>query len=224
MLDASSELYITYFPELLKKPENELTDREIYSYIFLPGFSTNEEVTEFSGRGVGMDVVNKNIEEIGGTVQVDSAYEIGTTVSIKIPLTLAIIDGMKVRVGKSIYIIPITSIKESFKVQESAIIRDEANNSEIIMLRGNCYPVIRLHEFFSVKPDTTNLNEGIIVVVENEAKLTCLFVDELMGVQQVVVKVLPRYIKKVNGISGCTVMGNGSVSLIIDVSGLVNSS
>lgn len=223
-LDKKSILQKAKQRELLKKPENELTDREIYSYIFLPGFSTNEEVTEFSGRGVGMDVVNKNIEEIGGTVQVDSAYEIGTTVSIKIPLTLAIIDGMKVRVGKSIYIIPITSIKESFKVQESAIIRDEANNSEIIMLRGNCYPVIRLHEFFNVKPDTTNLNEGIIVVVENEAKLTCLFVDELMGVQQVVVKVLPRYIKKVNGISGCTVMGNGSVSLIIDVSGLVNSS
>lgn len=223
-LDKKSILQKAKQRELLKKPENELTDREIYSYIFLPGFSTNEEVTEFSGRGVGMDVVNKNIEEIGGTVQVDSAYEIETTVSIKIPLTLAIIDGMKVRVGKSIYIIPITSIKESFKVQESAIIRDEANNSEIIMLRGNCCPVIRLHEFFSVKPDTTNLNEGIIVVVENEAKLTCLFVDELMGVQQVVVKVLPRYIKKVNGISGCTVMGNGSVSLIIDVSGLVNSS
>ena len=143
--------------------------------------------------------------------------------SVKIPLTLAIIDGMKVRVGKSVYIIPITSIKESFKVQESAVIRDEANNSEIIMLRGNCCPVIRLHEFFSVKSDTVNLCEGVIVVVENEAKLTCLFADELMGVQQVVVKALPGYIKKVNGISGCTVMGNGSVSLIIDVSGLVNS-
>ena len=209
---------------LLKKPENELTDREIFSCIFQPGFSTKEEVTEFSGRGVGMDVVNKNIEEIGGTVHIDSAYDIGTTVSVKIPLTLAIIDGMKVRVGKAIYIIPITFVKESFKVNESAIIRDEVSNSELIMLRGNCYPVIRLHNFFNIKPDTMNLSEGIIVVVENEAKLTCLFADEIMGVQQVVVKALPRYIKKVNGISGCTVMGNGSVSLIIDVPGLVDSS
>ncbi|MCR4436808.1 MAG: chemotaxis protein CheA [Clostridiales bacterium] len=223
-LDRKSILQKARQRGILNKPENELTDREIYSYIFLPGFSTNEEVTEFSGRGVGMDVVNKNIEEIGGTVQIDSSPGIGTTISIKIPLTLAIMDGMKVRVGKSIYIIPITSIKESFKVQESTVIRDEANNSEMIMIRGDCCPVLRLHEFFKVKPDTTNLEEGIIVVVENESTVMCLFADELMGVQQVVVKALPRYIKKVNGISGCTVMGNGSVSLIIDVSGLINSS
>lgn len=208
---------------LLKKPDNELTDKEVYSCIFQPGFSTNAEVTEFSGRGVGMDVVNKNISEIGGTVQVDSSPEIGTTISIKIPLTLAIIDGMKVRVGKSIYIIPITSIKESFRVQKSTVIRDEANNTEMIMIRGECYPVLRLHELFKLCPDTTNLEEGIIIVVENESKVMCLFADELVGEQQVVVKALPRYIKKVNGISGCTVMGNGSVSLIIDVSGLFNS-
>lgn len=209
---------------ILKKPDNELTDREIYSCIFIPGFSTNEEVTEFSGRGVGMDVVNKNIEEVGGTVQIDSSQESGTTISIKIPLTLAIIDGMKVRVGKSIYIIPITSIKQSFRVHKPSVIRDEANNSEMLMIRGDCCPVLRLHKLFKVKPDTTNLEEGIIVVVENESRVMCLFADELMGKQQVVVKALPGYIKKVNGISGCTVMGNGSVSLIIDVSGLLNSS
>lgn len=209
---------------LLTKPERELTDREIYGFIFLPGFSTKDKVTEFSGRGVGMDVVNKNIEEIGGTVYVDSIYGVGTTVSIKIPLTLAIIDGMKVRVGKSVYIIPITSIKESFKAGASAIIRDEASNSEMIMLRGDCYPIIRLHEFFGTTPDTTNLDEGIMVVVETDGRLTCLFADEILGVQQVVVKALPKYVKKVNGISGCTVMGNGTVSLIIDVSGLIDSS
>lgn len=208
---------------VLRKPDNELTDREVYSCIFLPGFSTNEEVTEFSGRGVGMDVVNKNIEEVGGSVQIDSLPGSGTTISIKIPLTLAIIDGMKVRVGKSIYIIPITSIKESFRVQESTVIRDEVNSSEMLMIRGDCCPVLRLHELFKVRPDTTNLEEGIIVVVENESKVMCLFADELMGEQQVVVKALPGYIKKVNGISGCTVMGNGSVSLIIDVSTLFNS-
>lgn len=221
-LDKASILQKAKEKGLLTKPEHELTDREIYSFIFLPGFSTCDTVTEYSGRGVGMDVVIRNIEEIGGTVQLDSAYGVGTTVSIRIPLTLAIIDGMKVRVGKSIYIIPITAIRESFKVEESAIIRDEANNSELIMMRGICYPVIRLHQFFSVKPDTTKLDEGIMVVVENEGKLICLFADEILGAQQVVVKALPGYIKKVNGISGCTVMGDGSVSLIIDVSGLVN--
>jgi len=209
---------------LIKKPENELTEREIFSFIFMPGFSTKEEITEFSGRGVGMDVVIKNIEKIGGNVQIDSIYGIGTTVSIKIPLTLAIIDGMKVRVGKSVYVIPITSIKESSKVQESAIIRDEANNSEMVMLRDTCCQVIRLHDFFKVKSDTVNLTEGVIVVVESEGRLACLFADELMGVQQVVVKALPGFIKKVQGISGCTVMGNGSVSLIIDVPGMMNTS
>ncbi|MDP4094262.1 MAG: chemotaxis protein CheA [Bacillota bacterium] len=209
---------------LLKKPENELTDREIYSYIFLPGFSTKKEVDEFSGRGVGMDVVNKNIEEVGGTVRVDSSMEIGTTITIKIPLTLAIIDGMKVRVGKSIYVIPITSIKESFKAQESTVIKDEANKSEMMMIRGDCCPILRLHEFFKVQPDTTNLEEGIIIVVENESRVMCLFADELMGEQQVVVKAMPGYIKKVNGISGCAVMGSGDISLIMDVSRLLNIS
>ena len=223
-LDRESILHKARKQGLIKKSENELTDREIYSYIFFPGFSTNEQVTEFSGRGVGMDVVNKNIEQVGGTVQVDSSPEIGTTISIKIPLTLAIINGMKVRVGKSIFVIPITSIRESFRIQESAVIRDEFNNSEMMMIRGECCQVLRLHECFKVRPDTTNLEEGIIVVAENESKAICLFADELMGEQQVVVKALPRYIKKVNGISGCTVMGNGNVSLIIDVSGLLNSS
>lgn len=170
-----------------------------------------------------MDVVSKNIEKLGGVVQVESVYGIGTTVSIKIPLTLAIIDGMIVRVGKSVYVIPITSIKESFKVQESAIFRDETGN-EIIMLRGNCCPVIRFHEFFNINSDAVNLTEGIIIVVESEGRTVCLFADELMGVQQVVVKALPGYIRKVNGISGCTVMGNGLVSLIVDVPGMINTS
>ncbi len=209
---------------LIKKSENELTDREIYSYVFLPGFSTKKEVTEFSGRGVGMDVVNKNIEQVGGTVRVDSSLEMGTTITIKIPLTLAIINGMKVRVGKSIYVIPINSIKETFRAQKSSVIKDEANSSEMMMIRGNCCPILRLHEFFKLQPNTANLEEGIIIVVENESRVMCLFADELMGEQQVVVKALPGYIKKVNGISGCTVMGNGKVSLIIDVSGLFNSS
>ncbi len=222
-LDKKSILKKARQKGLLKKPDNELTDREIYSCVFLPGFSTNEEVTEFSGRGVGMDVVNKKIEEVGGTVQIDSLPGMGTTISVKIPLTLAIIDGMKVRVGKTIYIISITSIRESFRARKSAVIVDEANNTEMMMIRGECCPVLRLHELFKVRPDAADLEEGIIVVVENDSKVMCLFADELLGEQQVVVKALPAYIRKANGISGCTVMGNGSVSLIIDVPALFGS-
>jgi len=205
---------------LLKKTDEELTDKEIYSCIFHPGFSTNESITEFSGRGVGMDVVRKNIDEIGGAVLVDSKPDAGTTISIKIPLTLAIIDGMTVRVGDSIYIIPITSIKESFKASETDIVRDETSESEMILLRGECYSILRLHEVLGVRPDYTNLDEGIIVAVESDSKILCLFTDELIGQQQVVVKALPAYIKKADSISGCTIMGDGNVSLILNVSAL----
>lgn len=203
---------------LLRKPENKMTDKEIYSFIFSAGFSTKQEVTEFSGRGVGMDVVTKGIEEVGGTIRINSAMGKGTRIEIKIPLTLTIIDGMKVRVGKSIYIIPITAIREAYKIEKTKIIKDEMNKSEMLMLRGNCYPVLRLYNFFKIPSDTKDLEEGIIILIEHENKILCLFADELMGEQQVVVKPLPRYIKKLNAVSGCTVMHDGSVSLIIDVS------
>jgi two-component system chemotaxis sensor kinase CheA len=130
---------------------------------------------------------------------------------------------MKVRVGDSIYIIPITSIKESFKVKDSSVIRDGTGGSEMLLIRGDCCPVLRLHSQFNIQPETKSLEEGIIIVVGTGAKIFCLFADELMGEQQVVVKALPGYIKKVHGISGCTVMGDGSVSLIVDVSGIFNS-
>jgi two-component system chemotaxis sensor kinase CheA len=205
---------------LLHKPEQEYTDREIFSMIFLPGFSTKEAVTEFSGRGVGMDVVNKNIEEIGGTIQVESAAGKFTSVMIKIPLTLAIIEGMKIRVGKEIYIVPITSIRESFRFSGHSLLYDEISGREMIMLRGNCYPVLRLHRHFKLSAEASGLEEGIFVVVEYEAKTICLFADELIGVQQVVIKALPPYIKKRKDISSCTVLGDGNVCLIIDVPGL----
>jgi len=204
----------------LVKENETLTDTDIYSLIFLPGFSTKKQVTEFSGRGVGMDVVNNNMEKIGGKALVDSTPGVGTSITLKIPLTLAIIEGMKVKVGKSIFVIPITSIKESFRVDESSIVLDDCNNSEMIMLRGECLPILRLHEFYNVKSETTKLKEGIIIVVENESKIKCLFADKVIGEQQVVVKALPKYIKNVKGICGCTVMGDGSVCLISDVSGL----
>lgn len=203
---------------LLHKAENELTDKEIFNLIFLPGFSTKENATEFSGRGVGMDVVTKNIENIGGSVLIDSIPNVGTTITLKIPLTLAIISGMNIQVGKSCYTIPITTIRESIRARGQQIITDP-NGNEMIMVRGQCYPIIRLHEFFNAKTDVTDLREGIIIMIENDEKTTCLFADALLGEQQVVVKALPSYIKKIRGLAGCTLLGDGSISLILDTAG-----
>ncbi|MDF2822321.1 MAG: chemotaxis protein CheA, partial [Clostridiales bacterium] len=203
---------------LLHKSPEEMTDKEIFNLIFLPGFSTNDKVTEFSGRGVGMDVVTKNIEMVGGSIQIDSIEERGTTITLKIPLTLAIIDGMNISVGKSRYTIPIMSIKESFRTKEEEVIRDPDGN-EMIMIRGQCYPILRLHNYFNVHTQVTNLYEGIIIAIESESKMVCIFADELIGEQQVVVKTLPTYIKnikKISGISGCTLLGDGNISLILD--------
>jgi two-component system chemotaxis sensor kinase CheA len=205
---------------LVTKPEEELSDKEIFSYILLPGFSTNETVTEYSGRGVGMDVVKKNIDSIGGTISIESTPGNGSTISIKIPLTLAIIDGLEVAVGKSKYTIPITTIRESFKPKENEVIADSEGN-EMIMIRGEAYPIYRLHRIFNIKTNVTLATNGILVMVEDNTKAACLFVDSLIGEQQVVVKALPTYIKKAKGIAGCTILGDGNISLILDVSGVL---
>jgi two-component system, chemotaxis family, sensor kinase CheA len=207
---------------LLTKSPEEMIDREIFNLIFLPGFSTKEVVTEYSGRGVGMDVVTKGIEAVGGSIHVDSIEDEGTTITIKIPLTLAIISGMNIRVGNARYTLPLTSIKESFRPKEDDVFNDPAGN-EMIMIRGACYPVLRLHEFFQVETEMINFHEGIMIMLEQEEKAVCLFVDELLGEQQVVVKSLPDYIKKfkkIQGVAGCTLLGDGSISLILDVDGL----
>lgn len=206
----------------VNRPENELTDKEIYSCIFLPGFSTKDEATEFSGRGVGMDVVVKNISAIGGSVSIDSLPEEGTAITVKIPLTLAIMDGMTVGVGGAKYTIPIISIRESFKVKESEVFIDPDGN-EMIMIRGECYPIIRLYELYGAKTDVTSIPDGIVVMVENESKSACIFADKLLGEQQVVVKALPDFVKnfkKAKGVAGCTLLGDGSISLILDIAGL----
>lgn len=201
---------------LLTGSADELSNREVFSFIFLPGFSTKENVSEFSGRGVGMDVVTKNIEKIGGTVSVDSVPSQGTTITIKVPLTLAIIAGMNIRVGKSIYTIPTIAIRECFRPGENDVFSDP-DGREMIMIRGQCYPILRLHSFFKVKTDVVHMHQGIIIVVENNNESVCLFADELLGEQQVVVKALPNYIRKVQGLAGCTLLGNGTISLILDV-------
>jgi two-component system chemotaxis sensor kinase CheA len=209
---------------LLTKSPEEMCDKEIFNMIFLPGFSTKDAVTEFSGRGVGMDVVVNNIEAVGGSINIDSYEGKGTTITLKIPLTLAIIDGMNIRVGKSRYTLPIVSIKESFRPKENEVFKDPDGN-EMIMIRGQCYKVLRLHELYKVKTEVTNVNEGIIIMLESANKTACLFADELIGEQQVVVKALPKYIKsirKINGMAGCTLLGDGSISLILDVEGFIS--
>lgn len=209
---------------LLYKSEEEISDQEIFNLILLPGFSTKESVTEFSGRGVGMDVVTKNIETIGGTVSVDSVPDMGSTIMMKIPLTLAIIDGMNIKVGSSGYTIPTVNIRESFRPKENDIFTDPDGN-EMIMVRGQCYPILRLHELFKVNTDIASFSEGIIVMTEQDDKIICIFADELLGQQQIVVKALPEYIrgfKKTKGLAGCTLLGDGSISLIIDVAGLTD--
>jgi two-component system chemotaxis sensor kinase CheA len=161
------------YNEVLNKSPEDMTDREIFNLILLPGFFTKEAVTEFSGRGVGMDVVAKNIESVGGSIHVESVEGSGTTITLRIPLTLAIIDGMNIQVGKSRYTIPIASIKESFRPRENEVFKDPDEN-EMIMIRGYCYPILRLHECFKVGTTVTNISKGIVLMVESENKTVCI--------------------------------------------------
>ncbi|MEY8337256.1 chemotaxis protein CheA [Lachnospiraceae bacterium 62-35] len=208
---------------ILTKPESEYSRKEALGLVMLPGFSTNQEVTEFSGRGVGMDVVKKNVESVGGVVSLSSEEGLGTTFTMKIPLTLAIVDGMKVTVGNSIFTIPIANIRQSFKIVTSEIIRDESGN-EMVERMGSFYPVIRLHQFYGIETDVTNLEDGIVLWVETSDRSFCMFVDELIGEQQVVVKPMPEFLNyfelKNFGISGCTILGDGNISIILDIQSL----
>lgn len=207
---------------ILKKPEEEYTDREIYQFIFHAGLSTKEAVTNYSGRGVGMDVVTANIEAVGGSIVVESEEGYGTTTILKIPLTLAIIEGMLISMGGAKYTLPISSIKETFKATKESIFLDPDGN-EMITIRDEVFNIVRLYDFFNAQTEIKDIEEGVIIMLESEGRAVCLFVDELIGEQQVVVKSIPKYIKKVRGISGCTLLGNGDISLIIDIAGFFDN-
>jgi two-component system, chemotaxis family, sensor kinase CheA len=201
-----------------------LTDKQAYELIFLPGFSTAESITDISGRGVGMDVVRRNIQSLGGNIEIISEYGKGTTISIHLPLTLAIIDGQSVAVGDEIYIVPLVSIKESINITEN-VLNKLAGKNETYKLRNQYIPVVRMHELFNVPAnEKSNPGEGVIVVVERQGILCGLFVDELLGPQQVVVKSLETNYRRVQGVSGATILGDGSVALILDIPGLVRFS
>lgn len=200
-------------------PENP-TDQDIWQLIFAPGFSTAETVTDVSGRGVGMDVVRRNIEQLGGRVELSSMTGKGTTISIRLPLTLAIMDGMSVGIGENTYIVPLTTIIESLRPRQEDV-KSVAGSGRVVFVRGEYLPLVALHEVFSLIPHSDRPDQGILIIVDTESGRAALFVDELLGQRQVVIKSLESNYRKVPGISAATIMGDGSVSMILDVSEVV---
>jgi two-component system chemotaxis sensor kinase CheA len=200
---------------LLRKAPGDYTDKEIYQFIFMPGFSTTEAVTNYSGRGVGMDVVSKNMEAVQGVTSVDSIPGEGSVITMKIPLTLAIIKGMTIRMGGEKFTVPIDAISNSFPPKKSDMFIDP-NGNEMITVYGEHLNVVKLYEFFEVHEAAKDIEDGLMMIVTNGDDRICLFIDELVAEQSVVVKNLPKYMKKIPGISGCTLLGNGDISLIIE--------
>jgi two-component system chemotaxis sensor kinase CheA len=199
---------------------DQMTDQEVFQLIFEAGFSTADQITEVSGRGVGMDVVKKNIGALGGRVEIQSMLGIGTRMTVKLPLTLAILDGMSVAVGKEIYIAPLGYVIESLQADRS-MIKSVSGVERLLQVRDEYLPVIVLHEVFKVPGAITRLDEGIMVILESDGIKAALFVDAMVGQQQVVIKSLEANYRKVGGISGATIMGDGHVALILDVAALV---
>ncbi|AEG00557.1 chemotaxis protein CheA [Methylomonas methanica] len=205
----------------LIEPDVILTDKQTYELIFMPGFSTAEKLTDISGRGVGMDVVRRNIQALGGNIEIISTLGKGSTISIHLPLTLAILDGQSIAVGDETYIVPLGSIIESLNIKEDRLNR-VVGKGETFLLRDQYLPIIRMHEIFNVaSAKHTKLTEGLLVVVEGQGVRCGLFVDDLLGQQQVVIKSLEANYRRVEGVSGATILGDGSVALILDIPGLV---
>ncbi|MEQ8662409.1 MAG: chemotaxis protein CheW, partial [Gammaproteobacteria bacterium] len=197
-----------------------LSEERIHELIFHPGFSTAQALSDVSGRGVGMDVVKRNIKELGGVIELHSKFGAGSTIRIRLPLTLAILDGQLVRVGDQTYIVPLVSIVESLQV-ESARVKSVVGAAELYRLRGDYIPIVRLYEVFNVEPQSTVLEQGLLVIIEGEGQRAGIFIDELLGQQQVVIKSLETNYRKVDGISGATILGDGTVAMIMDAGGLI---
>lgn len=200
--------------------DDDLTDDEINELIFQPGFSTADEVSDLSGRGVGMDVVKRNINALNGTVEVASVPNQGSTFTIRLPLTLAILDGQLITVGNNVYIIPLVSIVESLQIDISKV-NSVGGGMDVLRLRDEYIPIMRLHDLFNHQEANKQLENGLLVVVESDNEKVGLLVDDLLAQQQFVIKSLEANYKKVDGISGATILGDGNVSLIVDISGLI---
>ena len=207
----------------LAQPGVDYSHKDILNFLLMPGFSTNTEVTEYSGRGVGMDVVKSNVENCGGTVSITSELGKGMTTTLKIPLTMAIMDGMEVSVGESIFTVPISNIRQIFKASDMHIIQDETHG-EMIKIVDNFYSIVRANQFYNIANAVESFDDGVLLWVDSGDNSFCLFVDKLIGEQQVVVKPFPEYINnfgiKNSGISGCTILGDGSISIILDVANI----
>lgn len=206
---------------ILPPQPEKMSNREIFQLVFEPGFSTAEVVTDISGRGVGMDVVKKNLEKLRGSVTVDSKVGEGSVFTMHIPLTLAIMEAMLIRIGDSIFALPILAIKESFRTSSDNI-NQTMDGLEVVRVRQDVLPIIRLHELFHKEPDSRELDKGILLIIESREKQVCLFADEIVGQQQAVIKGLSDYIGKVPGITGCMVLGDGGIGLILDIESLVD--
>lgn len=208
---------------ITSKSIDEISDKEAYNFILAPGFSTKEAVSEYSGRGVGMDVVYTNIRQLRGSIAIDSEKGQGTNIVIRIPLTLAIVDGMKVRVGDEIYIIPSLNIKEVFRQGAYEIVKNP-NGEEHSIIRGNCYEIRRLSNILGI--DTQKNDNGIMILVESEIGNVCIIVDGIIGQQQVVIKPIPELLTQFEKIqsymSGCSILEDGSISLIIDANAIIS--
>ncbi len=201
---------------------DDMPDQEVWMLIFEAGFSTAEKVTDVSGRGVGMDVVKRNIQSMGGRVEVNSVLGVGTRITIRLPLTLAILDGLSVTVGDQMFIVPLTYITESLQPSENDI-RTISGRGRVVQVRGEYLPVIALHEIFNIRPKSTEIKDGILVILDADGHKAAMLVDELIGQHQVVIKSLESNYRRVHGVSGATIMGDGKVALILDTTGLVMS-
>jgi two-component system chemotaxis sensor kinase CheA len=201
--------------------DESMSDQDLYQLIFAPGLSTATQVTDVSGRGVGMDVVKRNVAALGGRIEIESSPERGTSIKVKLPLTLAIIDGMSVRVQNQIYIVPLAQISESLQPSEGQI--KSVNGREVVDVRDEYLPVISLAQFLGAKSGDADSESSVLMVLETEGGRAAVRVDELVGQQQVVLKSLEANYRKVHGISGATIMGDGRVAFILDASAVVGS-
>jgi two-component system chemotaxis sensor kinase CheA len=221
-LDAERIMAKALEKNLVANPEH-ISENEVFHLIFEPGFSTAAQVTDVSGRGVGMDVVRRQIQKLRGHIEIQSRAGQGATFTLKVPLTLAIIDGLVVGVGRERYIVPLFSVREMFRPAAEAIFTVQ-NRSEMVMMRGNLLAVVRLYRKFGVKPRSEDPCEGLLIVAEGEGQRFCLMVDELIGKQEAVIKSLGDTFKDIPGIAGGAILGDGRVALILDLAGLIKES
>ena len=212
---------IADYVNTLSDETEKLSDDQIWGLIFRPGFSTADKVTDVSGRGVGMDVVKRNIEGLGGTVSIKTQTGKGTTFTLKLPLTLAIIEGMTVRVGRDTYIVPLLSILESIQPKPS-MVKKVVGKGELVNVRDVYLPISRLYEVFGLQPEISDPCKAILIILETEGDRVAVMVDEILGQQQVVIKSMEQNFRKVEGVAGATILGNGTVGFILDVRGVLD--